>query len=105
MLSDGTVQIFPPLNTMINMDDQIIVIAEDDDKIILSSDRSLLINTKDSWLPSSVTNHDTDFISEPVTREATAEVERNLILGWNNKAPLIAKELDTLLLLVVNCIY
>jgi hypothetical protein len=34
MLSDGTVKLFPPLNTTINMDDQLIVIAEDDDKMI-----------------------------------------------------------------------
>ncbi|CAF3595603.1 unnamed protein product [Rotaria sp. Silwood1] len=44
MLSDGTVKIFPRLNTIINIDDQIIVIAEDDDKIILSSEYLLRIN-------------------------------------------------------------
>ncbi|CAF3963704.1 unnamed protein product, partial [Rotaria sp. Silwood1] len=77
MLSDGTVKIFPRLNTIINIDDQIIVIAEDDDKIILSSEYLLLL------------------LSNPMTRRATKRIERNLLLGWNKKAPLIAKELDT----------
>ncbi|CAF3595622.1 unnamed protein product [Rotaria sp. Silwood1] len=30
-----------------------------------------------------------------MTRRATKRIERNLLLGWNKKAPLIAKELDT----------
>ena len=30
-----------------------------------------------------------------MTTGATKKIERNLVLGWNNKAPLIAKELDT----------
>ncbi|CAF1149193.1 unnamed protein product [Rotaria sordida] len=96
MLSDGTVKIIPPLNTIINIDDQIIVIAEDDDKIILSSDYLLRINNQYSGsTSSSVTNHNTVLLAKPMTREATKRIERTLILGWNNKAPLIAKELDT----------
>ncbi|CAF3974589.1 unnamed protein product [Adineta steineri] len=88
MLADGTVKILPPLNTLINIDDQIIVIAEDDDKIILS---------KDYLGPTSlpVTNHNTVLLSTQMTRRATKIVERNLLLGWNNTAPLIIKELDT----------
>ncbi|CAF1207385.1 unnamed protein product [Rotaria sp. Silwood1] len=96
MLSDGTVKIFPRLNTIINIDDQIIVIAEDDDKIILSSDYWLRINNAYSGsTSSSLINHNTVLLSNPMTKRATKRIEQNLLLGWNNKAPLIAKELDT----------
>ncbi|CAF4009833.1 unnamed protein product, partial [Rotaria sordida] len=96
MLSDGTVKILPPSNTIINIDDQIIVIAEDDDKIILSFDYLLRINNQYSGpTSSSVINHNTVLLAKSMTREATKNIERTLILGWNNKAPLIAKELDT----------
>ncbi|CAF3603107.1 unnamed protein product [Rotaria sp. Silwood1] len=96
MLSDGTVKIFPRLNTIINIDDQIIVIAEDDDKIILSSDYLLRINYEYSGSKSSLLfNHNTVLLSNPMTRRVTKRIERNLLLGWNKKAPLIAKELDT----------
>ncbi|CAF0971934.1 unnamed protein product [Rotaria sordida] len=96
MLSDGTVKIFPRLTTIINTDDQIIVIAEDDDQIILPSDYLLHINNEYSGsTSSSLINHNTVLLSNPMTRRATKKIERNLLLGWNNKAPLIAKELDT----------
>ncbi|CAF4064799.1 unnamed protein product [Adineta steineri] len=88
MLADGTVKILPPLHTLINIDDQIIVIAEDDDKIILS---------KDYLGPTSlpVINHNAVSLSTQMTRRTTKIVERNLLLGWNNTAPLTIKELDT----------
>ncbi|CAF5080035.1 unnamed protein product, partial [Rotaria sp. Silwood1] len=96
MLSDGTVKIFPRLNTIINIDDQIIVIAEDDDKIILSSDYLLRINYEYSGSKSSLLfNHNTVLLSNPMTGRVTKRIERNLLLGWNKKASLIAKELDT----------
>ncbi|CAF1309253.1 unnamed protein product [Rotaria sordida] len=96
MLSDGTVKIFPRLNTIINIGDQIIVIAEDDHKIILSSDYLSRINYEYSGSKSSLLfNHNTVLLSNPVTRRATKIIERNLLLGWNKKAPLIARELDT----------
>jgi hypothetical protein len=92
MLSDGTVKIFPQLNTIINKNDKIIVIAEDDDKIILSSDSNKKYSVE---IPSSSgINDNTGLLSKPITREITKKIERNLLLGWNNKAPLIAKELD-----------
>jgi hypothetical protein len=96
MLSDGTVKIFPQLNTKINIDDKIIVIAEDDDKIILSSDYLLSIDTEYSGqisLP--IIDHNTVLLSRPITKETTKTIERNLLLGWNKRAPLIVKELDT----------
>jgi hypothetical protein len=96
MLSDGAVKLFPPLNTIINTGDQMIVIAEDDDKMILSPDYLSRINNK--YLEptsSSVINHNTVLLPKHKTRGLTKNLERNLVLGWNNKAPLIAKELDT----------
>ncbi|CAF4711915.1 unnamed protein product, partial [Rotaria sp. Silwood2] len=96
MLSDGTVKLFPRLNTIINIDDQIIVIAEDDKKIILSSDYLSCINYEHSGSKSSLLfNRNTFLLSNPMTRIVTKRIERNLLLGWNKKAPLIAKELDT----------
>ncbi|CAF1433708.1 unnamed protein product, partial [Rotaria sordida] len=96
MLSDGTVKIFPRLNTIINIGDQIIFIAEDDHKIILSSDYLSRINYEYSGSKSPLLfNHNTVLLSNPVTRRATKIIERNLLLGWNKKAPLIARELDT----------
>lgn len=98
MLSDGTAKIFPRLNTIINSDDQITVITEDPDKILLSSDYLSRINNKYSEaIPSSssVINYNTVLLSKPLmTSEITKKIERNLVLGWNNKAPLIARELD-----------
>ncbi|CAF2697164.1 unnamed protein product [Rotaria sp. Silwood2] len=96
MLSDGTVKLFPRLNTIINIDDQIIVIAEDDKKIILSSDYLSCINYEHSGSKSSLLfNRNTFLLSNPMTSIVTKRIERNLLLGWNKKAPLIAKELDT----------
>ncbi|CAF1128065.1 unnamed protein product, partial [Didymodactylos carnosus] len=92
MLSDGTVKILPSPDQIINMNDQIIAIAEDDDKIILSSNYLSRIDKYSSPISSSLIRHNTIPVS---TTTATAKVvERNIICGWNNKVPLIAKELD-----------
>ncbi|CAF1525141.1 unnamed protein product [Adineta steineri] len=92
MLADGTVKLCPQLDTIINMDDKIIVIAEDDDKIILSSDN---LSRSTRSVSASTINHNINSPSQQMIRGTTKKVERNLILGWNNRAPLIAKELDT----------
>ncbi|CAF1330598.1 unnamed protein product, partial [Didymodactylos carnosus] len=91
MLADGTVKMLPPLDTVINIDDQIIVIAEDDAKVILSSNYVARIAKYSFPISSSVINLSAVQLS---TTTAT-KVERNIICGWNNKAPLIAKELDS----------
>ncbi|UJR07173.1 hypothetical protein I4U23_011461 [Adineta vaga] len=82
MFSDGTVKLCPQLDTIININDQIIVIAEDDDKIILSPDHLRQ-------------HHPTNFLSQQILERTVKTIERNLILGWNSRAALIAKELDT----------
>lgn len=99
MLSDGTVKIFPRSNTKIYSDDQIILIAENYNKILLSSDYLLRTNNRypKRMLASSVAaiNYNTPLLSKSTTRETTKKIERNLLLGWNNKAAFIAKEFDT----------
>ncbi|CAF1291783.1 unnamed protein product, partial [Didymodactylos carnosus] len=91
MLSDGTVKMLPPLDTVINIDDQIIVIAEDDAKVILSSNYVAYIAKYSSPISQSVINLSTIQLA----RATATKVERNIICGWNNKTPLIAKELDS----------
>ena len=87
MFADETIQICPSSDTIIQPYDQIIVIAEDDDAIIPSdnlSSNSLSISTLlHSDLSSSTTNN-----------EQRTSMEKNIILGWNSKASLIAKQLD-----------
>ncbi|CAF1035615.1 unnamed protein product [Didymodactylos carnosus] len=90
MLSDGTVKMLPPLDTVINMDDQIIVIAEDDDKISLSSNYLARIAKYSSPISQLVIT----LSAIQLSKTTATKVERNIICGWNNKIPLIAKELE-----------
>ncbi len=75
--SDGSVLINPPSSTLIAHDDAIIAIARDDDTVVVSSRthsiREELIVTGD--LPS-------------------RQPERTLICGWNERVPIILRELD-----------
>jgi len=72
------VLINPPMETVIENGDQIIAITEDDDALIVSSgpqktpDRTLIRNGAPT----------------------EAGPERTLVLGWNNKAAMIIRELD-----------
>ncbi|CAF1106368.1 unnamed protein product [Didymodactylos carnosus] len=91
MLPDGTVKMLPPLDTIINTKDQIIVIAEDDNKITLSSNYLALKHKDAPPILFSEINPNTIPLSTPTS----TKVERNIICGWNNKVPLISKELDT----------
>lgn len=74
----GMPELNPPMDRRIDAGDELIVIAEDDDKISLSSRTDLAI-ADDAIRPHS-----------PVT----AGPERTLILGWNWKGPSIIRELD-----------
>jgi voltage-gated potassium channel Kch len=73
----NTPQLNPPMDTRIQAGDKLIVIAEDDDKILLSA-RQIAID------------------SSAIELRAPAEPlpERTLILGWNWRAPAIINELD-----------
>lgn len=74
----GTVSINPPMNTILNNDDKLIVIAEDDDTIKLSTLNDYKINLQ--------------AITSKIN--SSSPVERTLILGWNEKGPAIINELE-----------
>ena len=79
MFADQTIKICPPIDTIIHQNDQIILIAEDDDAIHLSTN-----------LPEKYRSITTLF---PIIN-SNENIEKNIILGWNSKAILIAKQLD-----------
>jgi ion channel POLLUX/CASTOR len=75
---NGNLQLNPPMDTKIEPGDSLIVISEDDDTIKLS-------NLTDYQINSGV-------IREMAPRPASSE--HTLMLGWNDRAPSIIKELD-----------
>ncbi|MDC8012387.1 CASTOR/POLLUX-related putative ion channel [Tahibacter soli] len=78
MRADGEVLINPPMKTRIESGDRIVAISEDDDTLVLSgrappvADRSAIV----------------------LGAKAEAAPERTLVLGWNEKAEAIVRELD-----------
>jgi len=75
--ADGTVQLNPPGDTVLQADDLVIAISEDDDTIVLATG------------PAPVIRED---VIVTVPREDSAE--RTLILGWNLRVPIVIRELD-----------
>ncbi|MCV9387583.1 CASTOR/POLLUX-related putative ion channel [Reichenbachiella ulvae] len=75
---DGTVAINPPMDTVFNEGDQVIGITEDDDTLV----------------PSGKTDFEIDYtqVAHPVA--PSQKNEKILIIGWNNRAKNIIKELD-----------
>lgn len=74
----ATPQLNPPMDTVIQAGDRLIVIAEDDDTITMTGAQRAAIDTGAIEL-----------------RERSAPTpERTLILGWNWRAPAIINELD-----------
>jgi voltage-gated potassium channel Kch len=69
-------QLNPPMDSIFAENDQLILIAEDDDKIFLDGKPSI----------------QSDFIRE--TRLPALKAEKTLLMGWNWKAPSIIRELD-----------
>ncbi len=67
----------PPMNTLINAGDRLIVIAEDDDSIVISG---------------SVAKPDASLIA--LVTPPPPKPERSLILGWNWRGPSVVNELD-----------
>jgi voltage-gated potassium channel Kch len=74
-------QLNPPMGTLIEADDQVILIAEDDDRIRLSGEQIDLID------PTAIQNK----------KEVPERGERVLVLGWNRHAAKILSELDNYL--------
>jgi ion channel POLLUX/CASTOR len=76
---DGRIELNPPMQTTFAAGDQLIAIAQDDDTIKLTA------------VPQAA-------IAEPAIRTAKPSApkpERTLILGWNERAPTIIRELDS----------
>ncbi len=76
--ADGRLKLNPPMDTVIQAGDRVIVIAEDDDTIKLA-------------------NVDGGAVDESAIRMADpipAVPERTLILGWNERAEQVLRELD-----------
>ncbi|MEA2622027.1 MAG: hypothetical protein QOH61_937 [Chloroflexota bacterium] len=76
MQHGGAPRLNPPMETVINQDDQIVVISHDDDTVKVSPGL----------------DPDASALTEAVPREPRAE--RTLVLGWNWRAHLIVAELD-----------
>ena len=78
MRADGSVLINPPMKTRLESGDQVIAISEDDDTLVLTgkappaAERGVIV----------------------LSAKAEATPERTLILGWNEKAGAIVRELD-----------
>lgn len=69
-------QLNPPMDTVLAEADQLILIAEDDDKIFVDGKTAV----------------QSDFIKD--STQKTNGLEKALLLGWNWKAPTIIRELD-----------
>jgi hypothetical protein len=76
LVTNGTAALNPPMDTVIQAGDRVVVIAEDDDKIFIDGAPEI----------------DEKAFSKPV--KLTAKPERTILLGWNWRAPLLLCELD-----------
>lgn len=74
---DGTVALNPPMETPIAQDDEVIAVAEDDDRVRFTG--------KASFEPK---------VAMPSNESVEPQPERFLILGWNELAPRVIRELD-----------
>jgi hypothetical protein len=72
---DRTVALNPPIDTVIAQDDEVIAVAEDDDRVRFAG--------KASFQPKVASGEPSD-----------PQPERFLILGWNDLAPRVIRELD-----------
>lgn len=75
---DGTVRLNPPVDTLIDRDSKVVVISEDEDTIIVSAHPIPLVKE--------------DLIVQP--QKPADRPEKTLVLGWNRRVPIVARELD-----------
>jgi len=78
MRGDGSVLVNPPMGTRLKADDQVIAISEDDDTIVVNSAKRTAV----------------DIASMRLGKKTEPKPERTLVLGWNEKAIAIVRELD-----------
>lgn len=74
---DGASHLNPPMDTVLGADDELVVIAEDDSKIVAGGN----IATPDDSAMSTA-------------HRVPAAPEKTLILGWNERAPFVVREMD-----------
>ncbi|MEL6561081.1 MAG: potassium transporter TrkA [Bacteroidota bacterium] len=77
--ADGSVEVNPPMDTVVRPGDRIIGITEDDDTLIPTSDTKQIKIAKDSLI---------------LTERKETDSEKILIIGWNERAKHIIQELD-----------
>ena len=77
--ADGSARLNPPLDTVLQAEDKLVVIAADDDQIFYN--------------PGSHPAPQSEQIAEG--RASPAQPEKTLILGWNWRLPMILRELDS----------
>lgn len=77
--ADGSVEVNPPMDTVVKPGDRIIGITEDDDTLIPTSDTQQIKIAKDSLI---------------LTERKETDSEKILIVGWNERAKHIIQELD-----------
>lgn len=77
--ADGSVEVNPPMDTVIKPGDRIIGITEDDDTLIPLSDSKQIKIVKDALI---------------LTERKFTDSEKILIIGWNDRAKHIIQELD-----------
>ena len=73
---DGTVAVHPPMDRIWEAHDQVIVVCEDDDRVIFTG-----------WIPRAEGTHQPIDVPAPIP-------ERILVTGWNPQALVILRELD-----------
>jgi voltage-gated potassium channel Kch len=81
---DGRVQLNPPMDTLIGPGDKVIAVSEDDDTVSLSGKTDYGIEEGAFRILG----------QEDLARLRAVVPERTLILGWNQRAPALLRELD-----------
>ncbi len=77
--ADESVKINPPMDYILKKGDKVIAITEDDDTLVLSSEKSSKPSNENA-----IVNFDSGLV----------EAERIIMLGWNKRALVIIREMD-----------
>lgn len=77
--SNGSALLNPPMSTLLEKSDQVFAISADDDTILASSLKTFPVDGS---------------VIQPISHPKKPAPERALILGWNQYAPTILRELD-----------
>jgi voltage-gated potassium channel Kch len=78
LLEDGGVRLNPPMDTCIGPNDQVIAISRDDNTVIVSGK----------------TSHEMNEAAICLAAPRGHAPERTLVLGWNQRAPTLIREMD-----------